>query len=194
MASSHQSEIEIIGTDIKLLDSEFGSDIELTSSGDIRIVSGPENLGQAIINRIKTITGELEELGHAEYGSTIYDFIGRQNNQITRDRLKIMIKNCLLMERRIKEINRITIRSFSYIISNQNRESSEKNYLLYNNSRDDKHLASPSIVSNEKKHGVYIINRQNISYDMVEIEISVTPVGHNDPIELIYPFYLDVLV
>ena len=48
-----------LGTDLRILNKELGSDLWLSSSGDLDTVTEEYNLGQAIIMRLKTRRGEL---------------------------------------------------------------------------------------------------------------------------------------
>jgi len=100
---------KLLGRDIKLTDKDIGRDIEINNSGDIENVSGVFNLGQAITNRLMTRKGELSELGHANYGSRLYELIGEPNNERTRDLVKMYVKECLSQEPRIKEIVKIVV-------------------------------------------------------------------------------------
>jgi phage baseplate assembly protein W len=92
-----------LGTDLRVIDKEFGSDLWLSSSGDFNTVSEEYNLGQAIILRLKTNQGELSDLGHSSYGSHIYKLIGEPNNERTRELARIYTRECLRQEPRIKE-------------------------------------------------------------------------------------------
>ena len=100
---------KLLGRDIKLTDKDIGRDIEINNSGDIETVSGVFNLGQAITNRLMTRKGELSELGHANYGSRLYELIGEPNNERTRDLVKMYVKECLSQEPRIKEIVKVVV-------------------------------------------------------------------------------------
>jgi len=101
---------ELLGRDLKLIDKEDGGrDIKINNKGDLETVSGAFNLGQAITNRLMTRKGELSELGHANYGSRMYELIGEPNNERTRELAKIYVKECLSQEPRIKEIVKVVV-------------------------------------------------------------------------------------
>lgn len=101
---------ELLGRDLKLIDKEdVGRDIKINNTGDLETVSGAFNLGQAITNRLMTRKGELSELGHANYGSRMYELIGEPNNERTRELAKIYVKECLSQEPRIKEIVKVVV-------------------------------------------------------------------------------------
>ena len=52
---------------------------------DLGVVSGLDNLGQAVILRLLTPKGELAPLAHPEYGSRLHELVGRQNTATTRN-------------------------------------------------------------------------------------------------------------
>jgi phage baseplate assembly protein W len=105
----------IYGSDIKLrmgLYAGFygiGADLYVNRKGDVDIVSGRENLGQAIIHRLMTRQGELEELGYPEYGSNLHELIGRPNNLATQNMVKLYVNQCLSQEIRIEKIESIDV-------------------------------------------------------------------------------------
>jgi phage baseplate assembly protein W len=71
---------------------------------DMGLVSGRENLGQAIIVRSLTPRGELSALAHPDYGSRLHELIGRQNTETTRNLVKLYILESLKMEPRIEKV------------------------------------------------------------------------------------------
>ena len=109
---------EVLGSDLKLSKvsvdefSEF-RDLQTTAKGDLGVVSGNYNLGQAIFNRLSTRRGELAEFGHPGYGSKLYELIGEPNNERTREIMKIIVRECLKQEPRIKDISDIDVRERS---------------------------------------------------------------------------------
>ena len=88
-------------------------DMIASTSNDIQMVSGRQNLAQAIINRLLTRKGELAQLGHPNYGSRLYELVGELNNLRIRAKAEIFIRECLDQERRIKEVTNVTIAPFS---------------------------------------------------------------------------------
>jgi phage baseplate assembly protein W len=69
---------------------------------DFDIVSGRDNLAQAIIMRLLTPRGELDALGHPEYGSRLHELVGRVNTPTTRNLVKLFILEALQLEPRIE--------------------------------------------------------------------------------------------
>jgi phage baseplate assembly protein W len=76
---------------------------------DLGVVSGQENLGQAIVGRLLTPRGELSELAHPEYGSRLHELIGRQNTETTRNLMKLFILESLQTEPRVEEVIEVTV-------------------------------------------------------------------------------------
>jgi phage baseplate assembly protein W len=141
---------ELYGRDIKLqfeLREEYvglGADLKVGRRGDLQLVSGRENLGQAIVHRILTRQGELAELGHPRYGSRLHDLIGQPNNEATRDLVRLYVKECVMQERRVKEIAAIRVSPYS---------------------------GNP--------HAVVL-------------DITVVPIKSNVPMNLVFPYYLEM--
>lgn len=147
---------EILGSDLMLSDLDHGADLTLTERerrmvekrkefGDLEIVSGALNLGQAILCRLRTRKGELSDLGYPYYGSRLFELIGEPNNGRTRDLARLITQEALLQEPRIKEIVSIVIRT----------------------SKEDPHR--------------------------INIEVNVIPSGSVSPLNIVYPFYLEVV-
>ena len=94
---------EEIGVDLKLRFDPLGADLS-TDLGDFDTITDDDNLVQAIIHRLTTWEGELEDIGHADYGSRLHEVIGETNNTRTRERLKNLVHACLEEEPRIIKI------------------------------------------------------------------------------------------
>jgi phage baseplate assembly protein W len=113
------TDVELYGSDLKInveTSPEFvgvGADLYVNRKGDIQTVSGRENLGQALMQRLLTRKGELAALGHHWYGSRLHELIGRPNNQETRDLVRLYTKECILQEPRVKEIAGITVKAYA---------------------------------------------------------------------------------
>jgi len=76
---------------------------------DMGVVSGDENLGQAIVTRLLTPRGELSGLAHPEYGSRLHELVGRQNTATVRNLIKLFILDSLQGEPRIEEVSEVTV-------------------------------------------------------------------------------------
>jgi phage baseplate assembly protein W len=85
-------------------------DLQATfTGGGLSTVNGRANLAQAIVNRLLTRQGELEELGHPEYGSRLHELLGEANNLRLRVLTEIYIRDCLAQETRIAEVQYVTL-------------------------------------------------------------------------------------
>jgi phage baseplate assembly protein W len=71
---------------------------------DLALVSGRDNLGQAVLMRLLTPRGELAALAHPEYGSRLHELIGRQNTETTRNLARLYILESLEQEPRIEKV------------------------------------------------------------------------------------------
>jgi phage gp46-like protein len=109
------------GTDLRLLpdlirgnDREPGNDLhtmrrEITNQFDLEPVSGVENLQQALLMRFLTPVGELTDLGHAEYGSRLFELIGERNIETTHNRAKLYVLLALGQEPRVKKVQSVRV-------------------------------------------------------------------------------------
>jgi phage baseplate assembly protein W len=71
---------------------------------DLLPVAGAGNAEQAVIHRIKTVQGELADLGHPDYGSRHHELIGQPNNVRNRNLVKLYILQALAGEPRIRKV------------------------------------------------------------------------------------------
>jgi phage baseplate assembly protein W len=186
-----------LGTDLKLQEKGLGSDLLVSPTGDLVIVSEEPNLAQAIINRLRTIEGELYEIEHPTYGSRLYDFIGELNNDLTRNRIRNYIKSTLMKEPRIKEIVKITVKSLIINHSNNNNISHNYQHKIKNNHYTDNKLEvidettfSADKLAKEESATAADIYR---SLHTVLIDITVISIDQDTPLNLVFPFYLDIM-
>jgi len=134
-----------LGSDLKIADEELGSDLTLSPNGDLEIVKEEYNLGQAIINRLRTRLGELADLGHPNYGSRLYELVGEPNNERTRELAKAYIREGIMRDPRVKEIINISVKP----------------------NKDDKRR--------------------------IDMEITLLPIGKSTALNIVFPFYLEVI-
>jgi phage baseplate assembly protein W len=182
-----------LGTDLKLQEKGLGSDLLVSPTGDLVIVSEEPNLAQAIINRLRTIEGELYEIEHPTYGSRLYDFIGELNNDLTRNRIRNYIKSTLMKEPRIKEIVKITVKSLIINPSNNNSyQHKTKNNDYADNKLEiiDETTFSADKLAKEESATAADMYR---SLHTVLIDITVISIDQETPLNLVFPFYLDII-
>ena len=77
--------------------------------GDLGVVDGRDNLGQAVVMRLLTPRGELEALGHPDYGSRLHELVGRTNTPGTRNLVKLYVLEALQSESRVAEVLGVTV-------------------------------------------------------------------------------------
>ncbi len=97
-----------LGTDLKLFDSDL-STTERAGRNDLAVVSGVDNLVQALNHRFMIFKGGLRQLGHPVYGSKLDELIGRPNDETTRNLVRLYTLEVLRQEPRIKEIMDVKI-------------------------------------------------------------------------------------
>ena len=106
---------ENFGIDLRLLrnlEHQHGRDrgrdiaaVEVPGRGvDLDMLSGKDNLQQALLLRLLTYKGEMAVLGHANYGSRLAELIGELNSETNRNRAKIYVLQTLADEPRVEEV------------------------------------------------------------------------------------------
>lgn len=91
---------EVFLTDLALVNGQFKF-----SNGDISLVSGRENLAQAISNRISTDHGDL--IYHGTYGANLGRLVGALNGPVRAMVAASYVEDALGDENRIQAINSI---------------------------------------------------------------------------------------
>jgi phage baseplate assembly protein W len=76
-------------------------DLDLVPEGH---AGGIDNAVQAVVHRIKTVAGELADLGHPDYGSRHHELIGQPNTEGNRNLVKLYILQALAREPRIEKV------------------------------------------------------------------------------------------
>ena len=76
---------------------------------DFDLITGRENLAQAIIMRLLTPRGELSALGHPTYGSRLHELVGSNNTATNLALARLYILESLKQESRIEKINQLLI-------------------------------------------------------------------------------------
>jgi len=76
---------------------------------DMGVVTGLDNLHQAVFMRLLTPLGELSPLGHPEYGSRLHELIGEGNTETRRNLARLFILQALQQEERIQEVAGVEI-------------------------------------------------------------------------------------
>ena len=93
----------VVAVDDSLFGTDYSSKGEITSSGDISLVTGLENAKQNIHNWLGTDKGFYPSID-SEYGSLISEALGNDTNQVNIDTIMIYIENALLENPRVQNI------------------------------------------------------------------------------------------
>jgi phage baseplate assembly protein W len=184
---------KFLGTDIRLLETPLGADISIGTTGDIELVSEDMNLAQAILHRLRTIKGELSDIGHPEYGSNIYDMVGEPNNETTRERIKMIVRNTLIQEPRIKEIVRIDVKPRKAgSMTGYNDEYDPTKWARIAKTEIAQVSASgSSSYSDLEGFSAYKSYDADSYLNTVDIDITTIPIESNVPLNIVFPFYLE---
>ena len=93
----------VVAVDDSLFGTDYSSKGEITSSGDISLVTGLENAKQNIHKWLGTDKGFYPSIDE-EYGSLISEALGNDTNQVNIDTIMIYIENALLENPRVQNI------------------------------------------------------------------------------------------
>lgn len=106
IANSQASfEEKLYGIDEMLDEAGFQPDY---GTGDIVVAKGLDNIEMQLAHRIKTLRGELTELGHPEYGSLVPTFIGKMNTPVWQQRILIECQMTVLDDPRVDSLGNST--------------------------------------------------------------------------------------
>jgi phage baseplate assembly protein W len=184
---------QLLGSDLLLTEYQLGADL-FVEDGDFGIASEDMNLAQAILHRLRTVKGELADLGHPNYGSTIFEFVGQPNNQTTRMRLQLAIRDTLLQEPRIKEIVSIVARpqqaKDANMVSIQGASGATTRVRLGKFAEGQQEVAY-NTEGGEKYADTEFILSPIDALNSVEVLISVIPIDRTVPLNIVFPFYLE---
>jgi phage baseplate assembly protein W len=104
----------VLLTDCRLSQGKLTVD---AATGDLTVVTGRDNLKQAIVHRIVTDRGEL--IYHPEYGCKIQRRKGSKNTPVALLLGRSDIQDALEQENRLKRINKITTTSSGDVLAAQ---------------------------------------------------------------------------
>jgi hypothetical protein len=200
-----------IGSDLKLAEYILGADLQVNGSGDIDVTSEEMNLAQAILHRIRTVKGELADLGHAEYGSTVLDFVGQANDWTTRERLRLAIRDTIRQERRVKEIVSINVKPRTELVATSSSDNNAKNigtaYKRESIGQATRGFSEGETSKGEERNmagggsdnddGIQAYSNQQLYPDSsdimnsVDIDIVIIPQDQQRPLQIAFPFKLE---
>lgn len=87
---------------------------------DLDLVSGRDNLAQAISIRLLTQKGELAALAHPDFGSRLPELIGQPLTDTTRNLAKLYVIESLKQEKRIESILDVSVTSQPWSVHQMN--------------------------------------------------------------------------
>ena len=79
------------------------------TDGDLNIVAGTGNLGQAIENRLNTYIDDLSAF-YASYGSQLFDYLGEMNKSNIHEYIKVEVEHAVIQDKRIMAVECIVRR------------------------------------------------------------------------------------
>jgi phage baseplate assembly protein W len=102
-----RSDMRLLGDLTQQDDRHGGSDLRTTRRDglvDLETIEGVGNLQQALLLRFLTHVGDMAVLGHADYGSRLFELIGESNNDTNRSLAKLYTLEALQAEPRIQQV------------------------------------------------------------------------------------------
>lgn len=70
---------------------------------DLGVMTGRENLAQALLLRLLTPRGSLASLGHASYGSRLHELIGQRKTEALRNLCRAYVLEVVAQEPRVED-------------------------------------------------------------------------------------------
>jgi phage baseplate assembly protein W len=99
---------DYLKTDLKLM-FDAQSEADLAVHQDLQLVSGRDNLAQALLVRLLTRQGELATLGHRRYGSRAHELIGQSLDEANRQLLRRLVRLTLKQDPRVAEVVEVRV-------------------------------------------------------------------------------------
>lgn len=97
----------IFGIDLNVSEQTPGYDLTRSTTGDLKLARGNENIIQALIMRLSVRRGELALLGWPNYGSRLHELIGEPNNRRTHLRLMAYARAAIEQDPRVQEVKEV---------------------------------------------------------------------------------------
>jgi phage baseplate assembly protein W len=106
--ANYGKDLRLLGDLTRQNERAGGHDLLTTRSAsgpaDLQCLRDVANLQQALLLRFLTRQGDLEPLGHPDYGSRLYTLIGELNNTTNRNRAKFFVLEALAAEPRVQRV------------------------------------------------------------------------------------------
>jgi phage baseplate assembly protein W len=105
---------DLYGTDIfaeyNPANYETFGEVEAGPQGDLYLVSGAENVAQALVRKLITVRGSY--FLHPEYGSLLPTYIGHPTKSHLPERLAFEVRQTLMQDFRVKDVTNIDVKIF----------------------------------------------------------------------------------
>jgi len=117
---------------------QMGVDIDRSwsfANGDLKIVKYDNNIQQAVRNRLTCLLNALD-IFYVEYGTLLFNYLGKKNNESTHEYIRIEIEKRLGFDPRFKhvecKVNNITQETVdvNLILTFLNGEIYEDNFVI----------------------------------------------------------------
>lgn len=97
-------------TDLALhFNAQADADLTVGVTGDVQLVTGRDNLAQALVLRLLVRKGDLARLGHRRYGSRIHELIGEPMDEANLQLLRRMVRQTLREDPRVAQVTRVSV-------------------------------------------------------------------------------------
>lgn len=102
---------DALKTDLAMVVDEKGvADVAFACEGDVSVVSGSDNLRQALALRILVGRGELRDVGHTRYGSHVPDLVGEPLDRTNLELLRRYVRLALKTDPRVTDVTQLVVR------------------------------------------------------------------------------------
>ena len=99
--------MNLFGTDLRVDEGATGFDLVAGDRGDLSLVSGSENIVQALTLCLSVRRGELAPLGWPDYGSRLHELIGQPNNERTHLRVMAFARAAVEQDPRVQAVTEV---------------------------------------------------------------------------------------
>lgn len=97
------------GTDLRVVFRPTGEADVAVAIHDLEIVSGTDNLIQALTLRLLVWRGELAALGHPRYGSRVHELLGEPLDRANLELLRRHVRRALMADPRVADVPQVEV-------------------------------------------------------------------------------------
>lgn len=102
---------DLLSTDLGMVVDDQGVADIAWGDGEIQQVAGTDNLRQALTLRILVGRGELEQIGHARYGSYVPELIGEPLDRTNLELLRRFVRQAIKGDPRVRDVTQVVVRT-----------------------------------------------------------------------------------